>query len=295
MTSANQSTDDEAIRAALPEPSFWVAVDPTRHSMYQAYRTMAAMRRRASEGDRFEAAFTRGQMVTAVKAALERAEKAEPRSDPGWNGPMIEEAVEWESGDGLHRTTDRLMAEGWSRNIGCRVVRRAAPESITQPEPRTPEQALDAMVRDAAELGLYDEPAQAQEARPLVLDEEGNVPGWYDGITQKHFESAVREAVAADRRAAAAPAQEAPALSDAAAIARQWGDSHEPHISVNARNAGSKIARAIERLAAQSHPAPPIPEAPCAGQRGEDVRGCWNVRCQLGKKCIREAPAGDKR
>ena len=32
-----------------------------------------------------------------------------------------------------------------------------------------------------------------------------------------------------------------------AAIARHWGATHEPGITVNARNAGDKIARGIER------------------------------------------------
>ena len=31
-----------------------------------------------------------------------------------------------------------------------------------------------------------------------------------------------------------------------AAVARRWGETHEPHVAVNARNAADKIARAIE-------------------------------------------------
>ena len=31
-----------------------------------------------------------------------------------------------------------------------------------------------------------------------------------------------------------------------AAVARRWGETHEAHVTVNARNAADKIARAIE-------------------------------------------------
>jgi hypothetical protein len=37
----------------------------------------------------------------------------------------LADAVEWESLDGLYRTTDKKMAENWAPNIGVRVVRRA--------------------------------------------------------------------------------------------------------------------------------------------------------------------------
>ncbi|HEY1394746.1 hypothetical protein [Roseateles sp.] len=34
----------------------------------------------------------------------------------------------------------------------------------------------------------------------------------------------------------------------------------------------------------------------CPGQRGVDVRGCWHVRCQLGRRCINgAAPQGTPR
>lgn len=37
----------------------------------------------------------------------------------------IGEAIEWESADGLYRTTDRKMAENWAGAVGVTVVRRA--------------------------------------------------------------------------------------------------------------------------------------------------------------------------
>jgi hypothetical protein len=39
----------------------------------------------------------------------------------------LPEAVEWESSDGVYRTTDKAMAANWAGAIGVRVVRRAAP------------------------------------------------------------------------------------------------------------------------------------------------------------------------
>ena len=35
-------------------------------------------------------------------------------------------------------------------------------------------------------------------------------------------------------------------LERCACVARRWGETHEPHITVNARNAAEKIARGIE-------------------------------------------------
>jgi hypothetical protein len=37
----------------------------------------------------------------------------------------LAEAVEWESLDGLMRTTDKAKAENWAAAVGVRVVRRA--------------------------------------------------------------------------------------------------------------------------------------------------------------------------
>lgn len=48
--------------------------------------------------------------------------------------------------------------------------------------------------------------------------------------------------------AAAWKAAQAEERERCAAIAREWGDSHGPTVSVNAMNAGSKIARAIEEI-----------------------------------------------
>lgn len=49
---------------------------------------------------------------------------------PDQSAPLGE-PVEWESSDGLYRTTDRRKAENWAANIGVTVVRRA-PVSATQ-------------------------------------------------------------------------------------------------------------------------------------------------------------------
>ena len=46
----------------------------------------------------------------------------------GGSQEELGEAVEWESEDGLHRTTDKEMAKNWAPNIGVRVVRRAKPQ-----------------------------------------------------------------------------------------------------------------------------------------------------------------------
>lgn len=43
-----------------------------------------------------------------------------------------------------------------------------------------------------------------------------------------------------------ADAAEAVERERCAAVARRWGETHESHVTVNARNAADKIARAIE-------------------------------------------------
>lgn len=40
------------------------------------------------------------------------------------NAPLGE-AIEWESADGLHRTTDKAVAANWAPSVGVIVVRRA--------------------------------------------------------------------------------------------------------------------------------------------------------------------------
>lgn len=53
---------------------------------------------------------------------------------PDPNAPLAE-AVEWESLDGISRTTDKDMAANWASAIGVRVVRRAT----LSPPPSQPE------------------------------------------------------------------------------------------------------------------------------------------------------------
>jgi hypothetical protein len=47
------------------------------------------------------------------------ASAAVSRSEP------LGEAVEWESADGLYRTTDKKIAANWAGGVGVNVVRRA--------------------------------------------------------------------------------------------------------------------------------------------------------------------------
>jgi hypothetical protein len=44
--------------------------------------------------------------------------------------PLLGEAVEWESLDGLYRTTEKWKAENWAPNIGVRVIRRAPIDGV---------------------------------------------------------------------------------------------------------------------------------------------------------------------
>ena len=53
-------------------------------------------------------------------------------------------------------------------------------------------------------------------------------------------------AYTADQMRSYAAQQVAAERSKCATIARLWGETHAPHETVNARNAASKIARAIE-------------------------------------------------
>lgn len=58
--------------------------------------------------------------LRAINAQLERLLERMP--DP--HAPLPE-AVEWESLDGMYRTTDKAIAANWAGAIGVRVVRRA--------------------------------------------------------------------------------------------------------------------------------------------------------------------------
>ncbi len=211
MTSANQSTDDEAIRKALPPPTL-------EDHEYELW------------GQNVRADFyTAEQMVTAVKAALERA------------------------------------------------------ESITQPEPRTPEQALDAMVRDAEELGLYDEPAQAQEAP--ALSEAAAYRQWISKFGCWDYQASPQ-----DFRQPHAPC-EALYLGPPMRLLAAAQAAYELLSSGLSVPDGKYcvVSELAEALAAQSHPAPPIPEAPAV---------CPHCGKRINWMChgiAREAPAGDKR
>lgn len=41
---------------------------------------------------------------------------------------VLGEAIEWESSDGLYRTTDKKVAENWASAIGVNVIRRSQSE-----------------------------------------------------------------------------------------------------------------------------------------------------------------------
>lgn len=78
----------------------------------------SAMRSAADEMQR--AASTIDQAVDRLCRAFdEAAQRAHADSEP------LGVAVEWETLDGLHRTTDKAMAENWAPHVGVRVVRRA--------------------------------------------------------------------------------------------------------------------------------------------------------------------------
>lgn len=69
---------------------------------------------RGSDGGTLKSQSVEAQLLYAILQRL---------PDPSVSLP---EAVEWESLDGVYRTTDRAMAENWAPNCGVRVVRRAA-------------------------------------------------------------------------------------------------------------------------------------------------------------------------
>jgi hypothetical protein len=61
------------------------------------------------DGDRAKAL----ERLTAFAALIQRPEAA------------LAEAVEWETLDGIRRTTDKAIAENWATRDGVRVIRRA--------------------------------------------------------------------------------------------------------------------------------------------------------------------------
>lgn len=62
-------------------------------------------------------------LLPRLEELVARIEDVMKASDP--SAPLAE-AVEWESLDGVYRTTDKAVAENWAGAIGVRVVRRAS-------------------------------------------------------------------------------------------------------------------------------------------------------------------------
>jgi hypothetical protein len=60
----------------------------------------------------------RSQSVEATLLYLILQRLPDPRAELG-------EVLEWESADGLYRTTDRNIAASWAARIGVTVVRRS--------------------------------------------------------------------------------------------------------------------------------------------------------------------------